>query len=420
MNSAASKPPTASAMALAALVVALPLMKPAVTGPVLLPDLLFLVLAAAIAFDWARRRLVVSRDPAFLALAAYVAALAPSMLASDSPGQSAFKLATTGYLAALAAATFIAARDPAALRSAVLAWLGVTAALVVLALASVAAFAVAPGNPLYAYASFHLGTLPPGHYPRLALTFLNANMACNYLTVSLGLLFVAWREAWLSPGKCKLLCAGIIFAAATTLSPGLGGIALVLGTGACLLKGKRIALLAGAAVASAALVAAAFTPILHSTAPFFFIVPGTDIVLAPSGRYLVWSAALDTFIRHPLIGQGIGVDPLTVQYLDPSGWMQTLTDAHNVILNIAAQAGLIGLAGLALLIAFAVRLGRANRIALALSLTFLNAFLYQGLTGSFEDTRHLWVLLGLLIAAAHPQLSRAGGNNRRAGAPSPC
>lgn len=416
MNSASAK---VSAVALVALVVALPLMKPAIAGPVLLPDLAFLLLIAAIAFDWARERIEPRPETAFLVLAVYVAALAPSILASPDPGQSAFKLATTGYLAALAAATLIAARDPAVLKRAVLAWLGITGALVLLALASIAAFAVTPGNALYAYASFHLGTLPPGHYPRLALTFLNANMACNYLAVSLGLLFVAKREAWLSPGSARLLGAGIFLAALTTLSPGLGGIALVLGTGIWLLRESRLALVAGGAIALAALFVAAFTPIVHPTAPFTFTVLGTDIVLAPSGRFLVWSAALDTFLSHPLIGNGIGADPLTVHYADPSGFMQVLTDAHNVILSIAAQTGLVGLAGLALLITFAVKLGRSNRIALGLSLTFLNAFLYQGLTGAFEDTRHLWVLLGLLMAAARPKLSPAGGNNRRAGAPSP-
>ena len=100
------------------------------------------------------------------------------------------------------------------------------------------------------------------------------------------------------------------------------------------------------------------------------------------------------------------------------GVVRLMTPDHG--LQAAYVRGARGRGMRPVLIAFAVRLGRANRIALALSLTFLNAFLYQGLTGSFEDTRHLWVLLGLLIAAAHPQLSRAGGNNRRAGAPSPC
>jgi len=29
---------------------------------------------------------------------------------------------------------------------------------------------------------------------------------------------------------------------------------------------------------------------------------------------------------------------------------------------------------------------------------FIGAFLYQSLTGSFEDARHIWVLIGLMAA----------------------
>ena len=36
----------------------------------------------------------------------------------------------------------------------------------------------------------------------------------------------------------------------------------------------------------------------------------------------------------------------------------------------------------------------------ALCATFLNVLLYQGIGGSFEDTRHIWLLLGLLIGSA--------------------
>jgi len=41
----------------------------------------------------------------------------------------------------------------------------------------------------------------------------------------------------------------------------------------------------------------------------------------------------------------------------------------------------------------------ANIILTGLGLAFCSAFVYQGLTGSFEDARHLWVLIGLVPAA---------------------
>ncbi|HEU4705130.1 MAG TPA: hypothetical protein VFS45_05430, partial [Sphingomicrobium sp.] len=40
-----------------------------------------------------------------------------------------------------------------------------------------------------------------------------------------------------------------------------------------------------------------------------------------------------------------------------------------------------------------------NVVRLGLGIAWLSAFAYQGLTGSCEDSRHLWVLFGLLIAA---------------------
>jgi hypothetical protein len=94
-----------------------------------------------------------------------------------------------------------------------------------------------------------------------------------------------------------------------------------------------------------------------------------------------------------------------------------------VFLNIAAQAGVVGLAGLAALIAYAVRLtfsraiGGSPKVRLVLGLTLLNALVYQGLGVGIEDTRHIWVLLGLLAAAS---LIPADESNRKAGVPSPC
>jgi len=193
-------------------------------------------------------------------------------------------------------------------------------------------------------------------------------------------------------------------------------------------KLRAAGLAVGIAVALLFLVAAAVTPINHSTAPFVIGVPGTDLVVAPSGRFLAWAAAAAEFARHPLIGHGIGIHAVNVQFHAPAGNLQTLADAHNMFLNIAAQAGVIGLAGLALLIACIVRLGSPwgalpaglHMVRLCLSLTLLTALVYQGLSGSFEDARHLWVLLGLLLAAYRLDLSPPGGNNRRAGEPSPC
>jgi O-antigen ligase len=261
-------------------------------------------------------------------------------------------------------------------------------------------------------------------------------MMCNYLTVSFGLVLVARQCGWLGIRTFILLLAGIVVAAITSLSPGLGGIALLAGLWVWLVerhRNSRIALLAlccGTVVAALFVIALTVTPVVYATAPFLIHVPGSDFVLAPSGRFLTWTSAAREFAHHFPIGHGIGIEPAQVVYPRPDGFVEHLTDAHNLFLSIAAQAGIVGLAGLAALIGLAVRLtGRleldgtcSKALMVGLGLSFLNGFVYQGLGGAFEHSRHLWVLLGMLIAASalRPEVSHQGGNNRTPAAPSPC
>jgi O-antigen ligase len=133
----------------------------------------------------------------------------------------------------------------------------------------------------------------------------------------------------------------------------------------------------------------------------------------PSSRVLVWSSALRTFSDDPLTGKGLGQVVSSVVYQNTDGSFSLLTDAHNVFLSIAAQAGVIGLIALLVLMGYVLRLGMGvnfaeNRdayLASGLGLAFLSAFVYQGLTGSSEDARHLWVLIGLIPAAGSFQKS---------------
>jgi O-antigen ligase len=399
-------------------------MKPAIHYPVIFADFVFVLLFITVAIEIASRRRGLRWHPAFTVLIIYLLALAPSMLASAEVGRSAFKMATELYLVGLTAMTVVVVRTEAMLRRITIVWLAVSGALALLCLASLAAFATDPDSGLYQYSVFYFGTLPPGHYPRMALSFFDANMACNYLTVSLGLLLLAWEQKWLSRRLALLSLGGTLIASLPTVSPGLGGIALALGTAAWLLRRSRLAIGIAAGCAFAFIVAMAVTPILHSTAPFLIHVPGTTLILAPAGRFLTWSSAFNEFLRHPLLGHGIGIDAAFVDYLDPSGNLQELTDAHNVFLNIAAQAGIVGLAGLAALIAYVVRLtfsrdaGGSRTVRLTLGLTLLNALVYQGLGVGIEDSRHIWVLLGLLAASA--SVTPADESNRRSDAPSHC
>ena len=79
-----------------------------------------------------------------------------------------------------------------------------------------------------------------------------------------------------------------------------------------------------------------------------------------------------------------------------------------MFLNVAVQCGLVGLAALLALIGHILRrtvpLRLPNNVAgvfrIAIGLGLLNGLVYQGLGGSFEDARHLWFALGLLLASS--------------------
>ena len=340
--------------------------------------------------------------------------MAVSVVASDDPLRSALKLVTQIYLLSIPILVCSIVRDEATLRSIVRWWLVGTAVVAVVAIASLLLFAAAADHPLLNYTRYRFGTLSPGNYPRLRLTFLNANLACNYLTVSLMMLMAARHLNWVGRMPFLVLLTGIMVAAATTISPGLGGIGLALGLWLWLLLGAqhrvagRLALAGGALLALIFVAAMAVTPILHPTAPFLIRVPIFDVQLAPSGRLMIWIDAARNFLAEPLLGRGIGSDAVTVRFLDPSGNLQRLTDAHNVFLSIAVQCGLVGLASLLALVTHAT--GRtmplglpqsaAGVIRIAVGLGFLNGFVYHGLGGAYEDARHLWFALGLLLASA--------------------
>jgi hypothetical protein len=42
----------------------------------------------------------------------------------------------------------------------------------------------------------------------------------------------------------------------------------------------------------------------------------------------------------------------------------------------------------------------------ALGAALCGALLFQGLTGAFEDTRHIWVLMGMMAAACDMEQGR--------------
>jgi putative inorganic carbon (hco3(-)) transporter len=96
--------------------------------------------------------------------------------------------------------------------------------------------------------------------------------------------------------------------------------------------------------------------------------------------------------------------------------MQTLTDAHNVWLNVAAQTGVFGLLAISLIIYYLTRRtfplnfdrNEESIYRIGFGLAFFGAFVYQGVGGSYEDARHLWVLVGFFLIARRLEKLPAG------------
>jgi O-antigen ligase len=393
------------------LVFALPFMRPAVHYPVIAADLLFLVVLAAFAAELALRRRTVRWRTAYWVLILYGFTLSASVVVSPDARLSLIKSAATFYLVTIAMLTDQIVRTRRDLKLVVLAWIAATAIVAALGVASLILFPFAAHAPLLDYTQNEYGTLHAGPYIRLRVTFFFASMMCNYLTVSLGLILLARKCGWIGRSAFVLLFAGTLIVGIASVSPGIGGLALAIGIWVWLIRRStepllaRLSLTGGAIVAVGFVAAMTFTPIAHITAPFRIHL-ADGIELFPAVRFLTWTAALHTWLSQPFLGHGLGIDPIMTPYQDPTGAIRTMADAHNILLSVAAQSGVVGLIGLIAVIALATRLTfrRADwnarfPIPLAIGLIFLNGFLYQGLGGSFEDARHLWLLLGLLLAA---------------------
>lgn len=365
-------------------------------------DLLFLFVAGlfgiAVLTEKARLRFPPLLGAAFL----YVAALGLSVAASPDLGQSLVKLASQVYLLGLALLAFHLFSDGEWLRRGLLTFAFTGAALGLAGVLTLVLFFVdAPtawiDGPLH-----DLGTLPLGDYPRLELSFTHPAMLVSFLALSLICLLLADQLGWI--GRRWMLAGAVVtsITALFALSPGLSGFlllpALWLGlqrrkarSGAILIALGIVALLAGTLLALP-------NPVPTEGAGLF----------SPSVRLLAWQAALDVVAARPMLGTGLGVGPIALPFTMPDGTPVLVTDAHNTFLNIAAQCGLVGLAGLLLLVAAIVRVGKplavealeAPMLRSALALALLCGLLAQGLVGSFEDARHLWITLGLLAAAS--------------------
>ncbi|HEY8560558.1 MAG TPA: O-antigen ligase family protein [Pyrinomonadaceae bacterium] len=401
------------------LIVSLPLVRPfnVVVFRLQVPftDFIFLVAFVFwVAALW-RRETEFRFDRLYLFIGFYALALTVSTIFSIDPQRSFFKLLGEFYLFGLGVLTFNLVRDKSFFRSITIAWLSGTALTVLAALAGFLLFYAGYKTQADNYFLSHFGSLPAGNYPRIHALFANANMMCNFLNVGLMLALLTEKNGWLKTSAARLLQIGVWFAAFFTFSAGLGGMFLSYGIWFRVsfkttkkFTFAKIALSISIILAALVFASTLVSPSTDNTARDFSI-PFSDKKFEPSVRVLVWENALANYREFPILGRGTGSNAASLQYRTLSGDNQLLLDAHNVWLNVLGQAGLPGLLALVLLTLYLFRrcrfrfdeLNEANAIHLALSCAFVGAFLYQGLSGSFEDARHLWILFGMLAGIAN-------------------
>lgn len=402
---------TASDWSLALYIAILPLMQWTLLerfdSTAIVADAVFLAVCVVFVAALLRGEMTWRPSGLYLALGCYAGALLLSTLAATDPRASAGKLVVEAYLLTIAILTFNVVRSDRALKLVTQAWMAGTALTVVAGIAGVVLFYCKVGREANIFLS-HYGTLLPGNYPRVRGLFLNMNMCCNYLSVSFVLLLAMRSVGWIGRRAALMLGAAIVVTAGFTVSPGLGGLALSAGLwfwadyrGRGREVAARNALLAGIIVALAFIVAMLASP------PSLFGPEGRLQLshLQPSGRVLCWRSALHTAWHHPWLGDGPGSLPASVDYLTASGEPQHLGDAHNTFLSIAAKDGILGLLAFCALLIFLLRKPHLQTrgspkmvLRTAAWIGLLQALLYQGLGGSWEHTRHIWVLIGLMAA----------------------
>jgi O-antigen ligase len=361
-------------------------------------------------------------------LGGYFAAMLISAAFSADAKTSFIKLIGETYLIGLGVLTFNLIDDERGLKWALRAWLCGAALAATAGILTIFLFYLQPGNPLLAYTVYHYGAVPVGNYPRVSSTFISASMFCNYLNVSLVMLFIVGKRGWIGKTLFLVLLAAILICSVFTISAGLGGVFLSIGIWIWLMlrsrtdwraRFARFALCGGIAIAVLFFALNFIALQNYPGAPYAYKLPGIEAEVQPSSRLLVWSNALGTFFEHPFTGRGLGQAVSSVMYQNTDGSMSLLTDAHNIFLSVAAQCGIPGLLAILVLVFYILRLGSGfdratfdqnvnSYILQGLGLAFLSAFVYQGLTGSFEDARHLWVLMGMIPAAASLYDERSG------------
>lgn len=227
------------------------------------------------------------------------------------------------------------------------------------------------------------GALVPDSYPRPRGTLVTGAMLAATVATGMALL---WFERDLLPASWArgLVYALGVIALFFAFSRGIATLALVLAAFYLWRRG-------GAARALCAIMTLIYAAVLWTSLRYAIVLNPTEPwaieVLADDGeRFTKWRQAAAVLAQHPLTGAGPGTAVA-------GGY-----SAHNTWLNLWAVLGVVPLVAFAVLMATALNTAaRARALGLAAALTFA---LIESSYNDIEDMRHVWLILGLAIAAA--------------------
>ncbi len=373
-------------------------------------DFLFLFVFVCWLFAIAKKQILLCWQSFFWFLAFYFFAMAVSAVFSEDTFKSFVKLLTQVYLLLLPVLTCSLIESEKDLKSAIVAWLVGCLIPISTGLIAICLYYLDLGNWLLRYWTYHFGSAPFGNYPRLRSTFLTPSLLLNYLSVSLSILLGISKIGWIGKKSSSILLTLILTTSVFTVSSGLGSIPLILGIW-FYFENKPFKVLSlyagiGIAVLFYAINFVALQP--HVTTSFSFYLFGYSF--QPSSRLMVWIESCKTFLDNFLFGKGIGQDSCRVFFQNSDGSFSLLTDAHNIFLSVASQTGVLGLLAITALLFSVLKISfidgfkQQNTLLFSLGLGFFAATFYQGLLGSFEDARHLWILTGLILATANNKI----------------
>jgi O-antigen ligase len=180
---------------------------------------------------------------------------------------------------------------------------------------------------------------------------------------------------------------------------------LVLMLGSYRLKGGtvriRLAASIGALAVAGAVMIIAAGPGSRAFYRFTLLTTQESGGASAAQRLHYWKGIPSIVERAPLVGQGLGGWPMAMGYSD------NIRYPHNIILEVMAEGGLIGLTLLGTAILFGLRALCSRNVfdepwRLLVFLLFVNTFFNAQVSGDLSDNRLLFATIGLMAITTQP------------------